>query len=227
MTLVIEMVSDLVCPWCWVGKRRIEAAIAKVPELDIELVFRPYELDPEIPTEGVPYKAYMQGKFRSPEASERMKQMSNALKEYGEAEDIPYNFDAIDHRPNSMNAHRVVRWAQGQGLGAEAKETLFNAFFSEGKDIGDPDVLIDLSEKIGLNRDVVEKLIHSDADGDAVKDEIDVFRQMGVTGVPTYIANRELAIQGAQDIDQLVKFLKTMAARQPQERPLSENATAN
>lgn len=226
MTVTIEMVSDIVCPWCWLGKRRIEAAIAKVPELDVELVFRPYELDPDIPAEGTPYKSYMKGKFRSPAASERMKQMSAALKEYGEAEDIPYEFDNIEHRPNSLNAHRVVRWAQGQGLGAKAKEVLFHAFFTEGKNVGDPDVLIDLSEKIGLNRDVVEKLIHSDADGGAVREEINVFRQMGVTGVPTYIANREVAIQGAQDVDQLVKFLKTMAARQPQERPLTDTSQA-
>jgi hypothetical protein len=122
MPVVIEMVSDLVCPWCWLGKRRIEAAMAMVPDVEVELLFRPYELDPSIPAGGVDYKEYMRKAFSSPEAKERSGAMRQALIDYGEAEDIPYRFDEITWRPNSLDAHRLVHWAQGQKKGAAAKE---------------------------------------------------------------------------------------------------------
>ena len=120
MSVVIEMVSDLVCPWCWLGKRRIESAIALVPDIDVQLLFRPYELDPTIPAGGVDYKDYMRKAFGSPEAKERSGMMRQALIDYGEAEDIPYRFDNISWRPNSLDAHRLVHWAQGQDKGAAA-----------------------------------------------------------------------------------------------------------
>ena len=137
MTLVIEMVSDLVCPWCWLGKRRMDDAIKLVPELDVELIFRPFELDPTIPVEGVDYKAHMKEKFGSDSGRDRANTMRDALIQYGQEEGIPYQFDRITRRPNSFNAHRLVRWAQGQQKGAEAKEALFKAYFSDGRDIGE------------------------------------------------------------------------------------------
>ena len=151
MPVVIEMVSDLVCPWCWLGKRRIETAIAMVPDVEVELLFRPYELDPSIPAGGVDYKEYMRKAFSSPEAKERSGAMRQALIDYGEAEDIPYRFDEITWRPNSLDAHRLVHWAQGQKKGAAAKEALFRAFFHDGRDIGDQGVLVDIARQIDLD----------------------------------------------------------------------------
>jgi len=221
MTVVIEMVSDLVCPWCWLGKRRIDAAIALVPDIDVQLLFRPFELDPTIPPGGYDYKEYMKQKFGSDTGKERSNSMRDALIAYGEAEGIPYRFDKITRRPNSMDAHRIVRWAQGQGKGAEAKEALFKAFFQDGKDIGDHDVLVGLSGDIELNPDVVADLLASNAGGDEVRKEAELFRQMGISGVPTYIANRSIAVQGAESAEKLAKFLTTAAQQLPQERPLA------
>lgn len=221
MTVVIEMVSDLVCPWCWLGKRRIDEAIALVPEIDVQLLFRPFELDPTIPAGGYDYKEYMKQKFGSDTGKDRANTMRDALIAYGEAEGIPYRFDKITRRPNSMDAHRIVRWAQGQGKGAEAKEALFKAFFQDGKDIGDHKVLVGLSGDIDLNPDVVADLLASDADGDEVRKEAEQFRQMGISGVPTYIANRTLAVQGAESAEKLAKFLTSAAQQLPQERPLT------
>ncbi|MFN4025408.1 MAG: DsbA family protein [Hyphomonas sp.] len=219
MTIAIEMVSDLVCPWCWLGLRRIEAAVAEAQDVKVQLLFRPFELDPSIPAGGVDYKEYMAGRVSSPEGKERMATMRQALIDYGAAEDIPYRFDGMTRRPNSFDAHRLVRWAQGQGKGARAKEALFKAYFNEGRDIGDHGELVEVAREIDLDPDIVSKLLQTDADSDAVRQEAEIFRQMGISGVPTYIANRRIAVQGAESIDKLVKFIRHAASQLPQERP--------
>lgn len=219
MTLVIEMVSDLVCPWCWLGKRRMDDAIKLVPDLEVELIFRPFELDPTIPAEGVDYKAHMKEKFGSDAGKDRANAMRQALIDYGEAEGIPYRFDQITRRPNSFNAHRLVRWAQGQQKGAAAKEALFKAYFSDGRDIGETDVLVDIAREIDLDPGIVAELLPTDADVQNVRNEEALFQQMGISGVPTYIANRRVAVQGAETAEKLARFLSDAAARLPEERP--------
>lgn len=220
MTLHIEMVSDLVCPWCWVGLRRLKGAIALVPELEVEILFRPFELDPTIPAGGTDYKAYMKARFGSDQSKDRANQMRDALIQYGEEEGIPFAFDKITWRPNSFNAHRLVRWAQGQDLGLEAKEALFEAYFSKGQDIGDHETLVTIAAKIGLDANLVSDLLAGDADVETTRQEQNLFRQMGISGVPTYIAHRQIAVQGAESSEKLARFLKSAADRLPQERPL-------
>ena len=219
MTVAIEMVSDLVCPWCWLGLRRIEAAIARTPDIKVQLLFRPYELDPTIPAAGVDYKEYMGSRVSSPEGKERMASMRQALIDYGNAEDIPYRFDAVTRRPNSFDAHRLVRWAQGQGKGAAAKEALFRAYFNEARDIGSHDVLVDIARSIDLDAEIVADLVKSGADVEATRQEANIFREMGISGVPTYIANRRVAVQGAESAEKLEKFIRHAASQLPQERP--------
>ncbi|MEO0982189.1 MAG: DsbA family oxidoreductase [Pseudomonadota bacterium] len=227
MTVAIEMVSDLVCPWCWLGLRRLQAGRALAPEVETEIYFRPYELDPTIPAEGVDYRDYMTKKFGGVGAAEedpaknRWRAMREALERYGEDEDIPFDFEGLRHRPNTMKAHRVVHWAQGQGLGAEVKEAIFAAYFRDHKDIGDTDVLADLAEDAGLDRDIILKLLSSDADHDHVKREAATFMQMGVAGVPTFIADRRMAVQGAESAEKIAKMIRAAAKAQPQERPAS------
>ena len=219
MTVAIEMVSDIVCPWCWLGLRRIEAAIARTPDIKVHLLFRPYELDPTIPAAGVGYKEYMGSRVTSPEGKERMAMMRQALVDYGNAEDIPYRFDAITHRPNSFDAHRLVRWAQGQGKGAAAKEALFRAYFNEARDIGSHDVLVDIARSIDLDPEIVADLLKTGADVEATRQEANIFREMGISGVPTYIANRRVAVQGAESAEKLERFIRHAASQLPQERP--------
>ena len=216
--LTIEMVSDLVCPWCWLGLRRIQSAISLVDDVEVELLFRPFELDPTIPQGGVNYRDYMAQKFGPEPEDSRWATMRQALIDYGEAEDIPYNFSELRHRPNSFDAHRLVRWAQGQDKGAEAKEALFSAYFEHARDIGDHDVLADIGESIGLERDIVEKLLASDADIKETREEEELFRQMGIGGVPTYIAMRRIAVQGAESAEKLAKFITASAKQMPQQR---------
>ena len=145
--------------------------------------------------------------------------MRQALIDYGNAEDIPYRFDAITHRPNSFDAHRLVRWAQGQGKGAAAKEALFRAYFNEARDIGSHDVLVDVARSIDLDPDIVADLLKTGADVEATRQEADMFRQMGISGVPTYVANRRVAVQGAESVEKLERFIRHAASQLPQERP--------
>lgn len=217
MKLVIEMVSDLVCPWCWMGLRRFMAALPLVPELDVDLVFRPFELDPEIPAGGVDYKAYMKQKFGGDENKSRANTMREALTTHGAAEGVPFHFDRITRRPNTFDAHRLLHWAQGQGKGLEAKEALFSAFFSEGQDIGDLQVLLTVAAKIGLDPNITSDLLASDADSDIIRNEMNMFRQMGISGVPTFVAHRRIAAQGAETPEKIAQFLQTAANQTPAE----------
>lgn len=222
MKLTIEMVSDLVCPWCWLGLRRLQGAITLVPELEVEVLFRPFELDPTIPAEGVDYKEYMKQRFGSDQGRERSNTMRDALIAYGEEDGIPFAFDRITRRPNSFDAHRLVRWAQGQGHGVAAKEKLFEAYFANGEDIGEKDVLVRIASEIGLDGSLVAELLARGADVETTRDEQTLFRQMGIAGVPTYIAHRQIAVQGAETSEKLSRFLKTAAAQIPQERPATQ-----
>jgi len=223
--IAIEMVSDLVCPWCWLGLRRLKAAIDLVPEVETEVLFRPYQLDPTVPEEGMDYKTYMKGKF-GPDAHEgsdheasknKWRQMREALETYGQAEGIPFDFDDIPMRPNTTNAHRLVHWAQGQGKGLAAKEALFEAYFKDHRDIGDVDVLTDIGESIGLDRGIIADLLAGAADKDTVAKEANLFMQMGVRGVPCFIGNRAIAVQGAESAENIAKLIRATAEQTPED----------
>lgn len=217
MPVQLEMISDLACPWCWLGLRRISAAIDEVKdEIEINLVFRPYELDPTIKEDGECYQAYMKGRFSSDEAKARSNVMRDMLEDYGRKENIPFHFDRIEKRPNTLNAHRVIRWAQGQNLGFEAKENLFKAYFSDGKDIGDKAVLVDIASKTGLDGGIIADLLKGSADIETVQAEENFFRQLGIAGVPTFLADRKIAVQGVEEVHKLVRFLKEADRQQKQ-----------
>lgn len=219
MKLQIEMVSDLVCPWCWVGLRRLQGAIELVPELDVEVLFRPFELDPTVPAGGTDYKEYMKARFGSDQGRDKSNQMRDLLIQYGKDEGIPFHFDRITRRPNSFNAHRVVRWAQGQGHGMAAKEALFEAVFSKGQDIGDHETLVTIAAKIGLDANLVSDLLAGEADVENTRNEQNMFRQMGISGVPTFIAHRQIAVQGAETSEKIARFLRSAAEHVPGQRP--------
>ncbi len=212
MTLQIDMISDLVCPWCWLGLRRLNTAVEAVREDgldDVYLRFLPFQLDPNVPAEGVPYGEYMKAKFGPDGPDNKWLQMRAVLEDAGENEGIPFRFSGMPKRINTRNGHRLVRWAQGQNKGAEAKEALMNAYFNLHQDINDFHVLISIAESVGLLPDVVEKLLKEDADLDVIQQEETFVRNLGVAGVPVFIANGKYAMQGAQEVDDLKMFLKT------------------
>lgn len=219
MQVALEMVSDLVCPWCWLGLRRIKQAIDIADDVSVTLIFRPYELDPNIPESGIDSKAYYAKHHTL--SSEKRRLMRDSLVTQGKDDGIAFDFENITIRPNSFNAHRLVHWAQGQSKGLAAKEALFQAYFSDRRDIGDSGVLVEIASEIGLDSNIVGDLIESDADVSRVREEESVFQKMGVSGVPTYIADRRLVVQGAQDATQLAKFIRASAKDRPQERGIA------
>ena len=199
--LHIDFIADVVCPWCYLGWRRLERALAMRPEVRAEVVWRPYQLDPTIPEEGVDRKAYMAAKFGDPE---QRRAIVEALNEAAEQEGIELNVADILISPNTNAAHRLIRWAQGQGLQRPVLEAVLRAYFTELRDIGDPVVLADIAEANGMDRMTVLKLFSEGADKDAVSQEHMMAVRAGVTGVPFMVFGGKVAAVGAEAPDRLV-----------------------
>ncbi|MCF6293206.1 MAG: DsbA family oxidoreductase [Robiginitomaculum sp.] len=190
----IDMVSDPVCPWCWVGLRNLMWAMNDNPTQQFSITFRPFFLDAKLPEKGVEYHAYMDKKF--PDKDQR-KAAIKSLEEVGNKVGIDFQFSKIKHRPHTGKAHRLIMWAQGQNKGLLAKEFLFKSFFTDGKDIGDEDVLIGIASAIGMDGDLVAKLLEEGQDKQHVEDEVRSFAGMGISAVPTFIVDQKSGISGA------------------------------
>ena len=208
--IVVDVVSDMVCPWCYLGKARLDLAIAEVQdEISVDVNWRPYRLNPDYPPEGVDQKAALEEKL----GKERLEQAHATLVQLGKEVGIHYDFDAIKIGPNTLDAHRLSLWAHSEGRDIQEKIVtgLFKANFEEGRNIGDHAVLTDIAEKAGMDAKVVARLLASDADKDTVVAEIDAAQQMGVAGVPFFILDQKYAISGAQTPDVLIAALRDIA----------------
>jgi predicted DsbA family dithiol-disulfide isomerase len=209
--VTIDIVSDVVCPWCYLGKARLELAIAEVQdEIGVDINWRPYRLNPDHPPEGVDHQSDLARKLGGKDAVDRAHAM---LQKLGEDVGIRYNFEAIKIGPNTLDAHRLLHWAMTEGREVQDKvaTALFKANFEEGRNVGDPAVLADIAEQSGLDRKVTENLLATDADKDTVLSEIDAAQKMGVTGVPFFIIDGQYAVSGAQTPDVFVNALREIA----------------
>ncbi len=200
----IDMVSDLVCPWCWVGLRHLMLAMQTNQDQMFSLTFRPFFLDANLPEDGVEYHAYMDKKFPN---KDQRKAGLNALEQAGRAVGIDFQFGKIKRRPHTGKAHRFLLWAQGQERGLVAKEALFHAFFTDGKDIGDHQVLAEIGTSLGMDGALVVELLEKQQDKAKIEAEVKVFQEMGISGVPTFIVNRKTGISGALPPADLAQFL--------------------
>jgi predicted DsbA family dithiol-disulfide isomerase len=198
-TLVVDVVSDVVCPWCYLGEKRLDAAIAQEPQ-PVVIRWRPYQLDPTIPEGGLDRAAYMEKKFGK---GGRLKTVHDNLMRLGAEVGLPFAFEKIKRAPNTLDAHRLIRWAASAGAQREVVDRLFQAYFVEGRDIGERAVLIDIAKESGLDGDLVERLLKEGADADEVRREIAEAQAIGVTGVPYFIFAGRLAVPGAQDPETL------------------------
>jgi len=200
----IDVVSDTVCPWCFIGKRRLARALEMRPEIAFDVQWRPYQLDPNIPREGVDRASYMKAKFGD---GPRVAAMSESLKAEGLREGISFAFEKIDRRPNTIDSHRLIRWAAVAGIQDSVVERLFAAYFLEGRDIGDPGVLEFLAADVGLDSVQVAELLADDTDRAAVEREAKLAGEMGITGVPTFIFASKYVISGAREAEVLVQVI--------------------
>jgi predicted DsbA family dithiol-disulfide isomerase len=198
--LEIDVVSDVVCPWCFLGKRKLDAAMKQVPNFDYEVRWRPFQLDPTIPPEGKSRREYMSAKF----GPEKIAEIHARLEEAGREEGVVFAFDKITRSPNTLDAHRLIRWAQGSGKQSEIVDRLFTLYFCEGQDIGDRAVLLRVAEEAGLDATTFARLYNEGVDIGSVREEVSTAARMGVSGVPFFIFNGKYAVSGAQPVDALI-----------------------
>ncbi len=210
----IDIVSDTVCPWCFIGKRRLARALALRPDVPVQVFWRPYRLDPTIPREGVDRRAYLKAKFGD---GPRSTAMGDAIRSEGAGEGLDFAFDRIAKTPNSLDSHRLIRWSINTGVQDDVVERLFRAYFLEGRDIGAPQVLTAIAGEAGMDAARVAELLAKDSDLAAVEREAGMANQMGISGVPTFIFDNKLMISGAREPEVLVKIIdKAVAAEQAQ-----------
>jgi predicted DsbA family dithiol-disulfide isomerase len=192
--LTIDVVSDVVCPWCFVGKRRLDMALRG--ETRIEVQYRPFRLDPDLPPEGADRAGYMRAKFGG---DEQLANVERALIEAGEEAGIKFAFERISRSPNTLDCHRLIHWAGSAGVQAPVVDALFTLYFEDGIDISLPEVLTDIGVAAGMDRALLRELLAGDEDKDLIISEDELARRMGIQGVPCYILAGRYALIGAQD----------------------------
>ena len=192
----VDIISDTVCPWCYIGKRRLEKAMNQRPGADFQLGWRPFQLNPDLPGEGMSRESYVAMKFGD---AERGGKVYQAIKEAGLDEGLAFRFDLVERQPNTFNSHRLIRWAASAGCQDAVVEQLFRGYFMQGLEIGDTEALVAVAAACGMDRTLVAELFEKDADRDLVMAEEAVARRMGISGVPCFIVDRKYAVSGAQD----------------------------
>jgi len=192
----IDIVSDVICPWCYIGKRRLERALARRPGLAVTRSWRAFQLNPDLPIEGVPHGLYLAAKFGG---SQNAGRACAALSAAGRAEGIDFAFDRIARAPNTLRAHRLIRFAADEGAGDDIVEALFRAYFLEGLDIGDIDILAAIAGRAGFDCRVVRGYLAGDAGTQEVRAEDRRARHLGIHAVPCFVLERGYAISGAQE----------------------------
>jgi predicted DsbA family dithiol-disulfide isomerase len=200
----IDVISDTICPWCYIGKRRLERALRLRPQIAFDVRWRPFQLDPTTPAEGVDRKAYIERKFGS---SDKVRPIHAALLKAGEDEGIPFAFERIARTPNTINSHRLIRWSHSMGVQDAVVELLFRRYFVDGADIGRVETLVDIAAEAGMDAELVEELMNSDADRELVEREDSLARKIGIQGVPTFFVGGRILITGAQDAESIARTI--------------------
>jgi len=205
----IEVIIDTICPWCYIGKRRLEQALELRPHIDARLIWRPFLLNREMPADGIDRTAYLIRKFGS---EARVRRIHGAIAQAGQSVDIDFDFERIDRTPNSVDSHRLVRLAQETGLAGDMVEALYHAHFIDGLDLGVRENLMAIAGKVGLNTSATRAHLESEADVDFVYDENTRAHRMGINGVPAFVFNERMVISGAQEPQVLARMIDAAAA---------------
>ena len=205
----IDIIFDTVCPWCYIGKRRLEMALSMRPQIRVKPNWRPFLLNPEMPPEGIDRTAYLVKKFGS---ESRINCIYGTIGEAGQSVEIDFAFERIGKTPNSVDSHRLVRFAHERGLADEVVEALFVEFFINGRDIGDLRVLTEIGAANGLDAQEVKAYLNTDADVGAIHDENVRAHRLGINGVPSFAFNEKFVISGAQEPQVLARVLDAALA---------------
>ncbi len=213
--LTIDVVSDVVCPWCYIGKRRLESALAELamsePGLKPIVSWHPFELNPDLPREGIDRREYVRRKFGD---GDRARGVYDRLCAVGTQVGLPLALDAISRQPNTREAHRLIAWGQGQGDADKLVERLFRAFFMEGRDIGDVDALATIAAQAGYDGAAARAYLAGDEGREQVEATSQRMRELGVNGVPFFIFDNKVAVSGAQEPDTLLEAIAEARQRE-------------
>jgi predicted DsbA family dithiol-disulfide isomerase len=204
----IDVVSDVVCPWCFIGKRRLEKALALRPGVAVEVHWRPYFLNDWIPRKGMSREQYLITKFGSPE---RYKGIAQRVTAAAAEEGLTYAADKMKRQPNTLECHRLIRWAEGIGKAAEMKQKLMDLYFTQGADLTDRDTLVKAAAEVGLDADTVRAALASDQDVAEVEQEAQSAKAAGIDGVPCFIFGGKFAVSGAQSPEYLADAIDRVA----------------
>ena len=210
-TLKIDIVSDIVCPWCVIGFRNLKKAMEELKsELDFEISWKPYELHPEIPKEGYNKNLYMQQKFGSSGGKSRYDEITKI----GESLNFNFNFSKAERIPNTFMAHRLLWKSEEYNLQTELSEALFSAYFTDGLDIGSKEILSQISKSVGMNKDETLKFLDSKEGGQETADLEMNFIEKSIGAVPTYFINDKYIIQGGQEPETFISFLRKIIQKE-------------
>lgn len=212
--LSIDIYSDVVCPWCYVGKRRLERALAQLPSLPTRITWRPFQLNPTMPVEGTDRSSYLEAKFGSLDAFRRIEEQVVAA---GVSEGIAFAFDKIGKTPNTFLAHRLIWYGGQRGRQNAVVDALFQGYFEQGDDIGSPSVLAALAESAGVD---AAGFLATDEGVGEVKAEEAVGHRLGIRAVPYFVVSNRFGISGAQPVEAFRSAVEKIHSR-PAEEPLT------
>ena len=213
----LDILSDPICPWCYIGKANLDRALSRHPDHPFEIEWHPFQLNPDMPAEGIDRRAYLEWKFGGAEgANETYGRIEEAAKAAG----LTVNFEAIEKTPSTIDAHRLIHWAGLEGRQTAVVSALFKAYFVDGRDIGDRAVLLDIAGTTGLDRAMTERLFDTEADTDDIRARDSHARERGVTGVPTFVIGNQHVVPGAQPPELWDRVIDELtAAIQAQDSP--------
>ncbi|PIB24758.1 polyketide biosynthesis protein [Amylibacter kogurei] len=206
----IDIISDPICPWCYIGKTRLDRALEANPEHDVVIEWHPFQLNPDLPADGMDRREYLETKFGGKEGAIRVySQIEQTAIETG----LDINFAGIKRTPNTINAHRLIHWAGIEGKQNAVVDRLFKAYFKEGRDISETSVLVRIASGVGMDGDAVRKLLDGDADIEDIRNRDKHARQRGVSGVPCFIVADTYVVNGAQPVEMWDKAIKEISEK--------------
>mgnify|MGYP001160721794 CR=1 FL=1 len=206
----VEVISDVVCPWCYIGKRRLEEAVALTPDVAVDVNWRPYFLNSWIPREGIDRQTYLETKFGS---AERYSVIAERVAAAAGMEGLAYHPDKISRQPNTLDCHRLILWSRSATDPARMKQRLMELYFAEGADLSHAKVLIQAAADCGMDGDLVRRLLASDADVDRIEGEVNSAKEAGIDGVPCFIFGGSVIVTGAQSPEYLANAIQRTSGR--------------
>jgi len=204
----LDVLSDPICPWCYIGKVKLDRALKQRPAHGLDIFWRPYQLNPDMPVDGMDRMTYLEKKFGGPE---RAKSIYGQIESAAVAAGLNVDFSKIKRTPNTFDAHRLIRWARSTGDQQAIVDSLFIRYFERGEDIGSRDLLLEVAGEEGMDHALLRRLYDEDADRDLLTNEEALARQMGVSGVPTFILSEKFAFVGAQETAAWLDVLDRLA----------------